>query len=169
MEILSVSRLSDFEIKLKNINNLKVHLSSRSMTPNQASKHGIKISKDGVKRNGLELLKYKDVNFEKLKSIFDLDDFDRDVIEQVEIDNHYSGYYAKQEDDIEVFKKDENLKIPENIDYSKISGLSNEIRQKLDLIRPRTFGQASRIEGITPSAINLLLTYTKRYNFKHTA
>ena len=169
LEILSESRLSDFEIKLKNINNLKVHLSSRSMTPNQASKHGIKISKDGVKRNGLELLKYKDVNFEKLKSIFDLDDFDRDVIEQVEIDNHYSGYYAKQEDDIEVFKKDENLKIPENIDYSKISGLSNEIRQKLDLIRPRTFGQASRIEGITPSAINLLLTYTKRYNFKHTA
>jgi len=114
-------------------------------------------------------LKYKDVNFEKLKSIFDLDDFDSDVIEQIEIDNHYSGYYAKQEDDIEVFKKDENLKIPENIDYSKISGLSNEIRQKLELIRPKTFGQASRIEGITPSAINLLLTYSKRYNFKHTA
>jgi tRNA uridine 5-carboxymethylaminomethyl modification enzyme len=169
LEILSESRLSDFEIKLKNINNLKVHLSSKSMTPNQASRHGIKISKDGVKRNGLELLKYKDVNFEKLKSIFDLDDFDSDVIEQIEIDNHYSGYYAKQEDDIEVFKKDENLKIPENIDYSKISGLSNEIRQKLELIRPKTFGQASRIEGITPSAINLLLTYSKRYNFKHTA
>ena len=169
LEILSESRLSDFEIKLKNINNLKVHLSSKSMTPNQASRHGIKISKDGVKRNGLELLRYKDVNFEKLKSIFDLDDFDSDVIEQIEIDNHYSGYYAKQEDDIEVFKKDENLKIPENIDYSKISGLSNEIRQKLELIRPKTFGQASRIEGITPSAINLLLTYSKRYNFKHTA
>ena len=146
-----------------------MHLSSRTLTPNEASKHGIKISKDGVKRNGLELLKYKDVNFDKLKSIFSLDEYDADVIEQIEIDNHYSGYYAKQEDDIEVFKKDENLKIPKNIDYSKISGLSNEIRQKLELIRPKTFGQASRIEGITPAAINLLLTYSKRYNFKRTA
>jgi len=169
LEILSESRQKNFENKLDNINNLKVHLSSRTLTPNEASKHGIKISKDGVKRNGLELLRYKDVNFDKLKSIFNLDDYEADVIEQIEIDNHYSGYYAKQEDDIEVFKKDENLKIPENIDYSKISGLSNEIRQKLELIRPKTFGQASRIEGITPAAINLLLTYSKRYNFKHTA
>ena len=169
LEILSESRQKNFKNKLDNISNLKVHLSSRTLTPNEASKHGIKISKDGVKRNGLELLKYKDVNFDKLKSIFNLDDYEADVIEQIEIDNHYSGYYAKQEDDIEVFKKDENLKIPENIDYSKISGLSNEIRQKLELIRPKTFGQASRIEGITPAAINLLLTYSKRYNFKHTA
>ena len=169
LEILSESRLNNFEKKLKNINNLKTDLSSRSLTPNEASKHGIQISKDGVKRDGLELLKYKDVNFDKLKTIFNLDDYEADVIEQIEIDNHYSGYYAKQEDDIEVFKKDENLKIPENIDYSKISGLSNEIRQKLELIRPKTFGQASRIEGITPAAINLLLTYSKRYNFKHTA
>ena len=169
LEILSESRLNNFEKKLKNINNLKTDLSSRSLTPNEASKHGIKISKDGVKRDGLELLKYKDVNFDKLKTIFNLDDYEADVIEQIEIDHHYSGYYAKQEDDIEVFKKDENLKIPENIDYSKISGLSNEIRQKLELIRPKTFGQASRIEGITPAAINLLLTYSKRYNFKHTA
>ena len=61
------------------------------------------------------------------------------------------------------------MKIPDNINYSEISGLSNEIREKLELIKPKTFGQASRIEGITPSAINLLLTYSKRYNFKHTA
>ena len=140
-----------------------------SLTPNEAEKHGIKISKDGVKRNGLELLKYKGVNFNNLKDIFGLGEFSSDVIEQIEIDNHYAGYYAKQEDDIEIFKKDENMKIPENIDYSDISGLSNEIRQKLELIRPKTFGQASRIEGITPAAINLLLTYSKRYNFKHTA
>jgi len=169
LEILSESRLQNFEKKLENINKLKVQLSSRSFTPNEADKHGIKISKDGIKRNGLELLRYKGVTFDKLKPIFGLGDYDQDVIEQIEIDNHYSGYYAKQEDDIEIFKKDENMKIPENIDYSVISGLSNEIRQKLELIRPKTFGQASRIEGITPAAINLLLTYSKRYNFKHTA
>jgi len=169
LEILSELRLQNFEKKIQNINKLKVQLSSRSFTPNEADKHGIKISKDGIKRNGLELLRYKGVTFDKLKPIFGLGDYDQDVIEQIEIDNHYSGYYAKQEDDIEIFKKDENMKIPENIDYSAISGLSNEIRQKLELIRPKTFGQASRIEGITPSAINILLTYSKRYNFKHTA
>ena len=169
LEILSESRLQKFKKKLENINKLKVQLSSRSFTPNEADKHGIKISKDGIKRNGLELLKYKGVTFDKLKTIFGLGDYDQDVVEQIEIDNHYSGYYAKQEDDIKIFKKDENMIIPKDIDYSEISGLSNEIREKLQLIKPKTFGQASRIEGITPSAINLLLTYSKRYNFKHTA
>ena len=169
LEILSESRVKLFEEKVDNINKLKVQLSSSSLSPNEAAKHGIRISKDGVKRNGLELLKYKGVNFNNLKSIFDLDHYDNDVIQQIEIDNHYAGYYAKQADDIELFKKDENMKIPENLDYSEISGLSNEIRHKLELIRPKTFGQASRIEGITPAAINLLLTYSKRYNFKHTA
>ena len=169
LEILSESRVKLFDEKVDNINKLKVQLSSSSLSPNEAAKHGIKISKDGVKRNGLELLKYKDVNFNNLKSIFDLDHYDNEVIQQIEIDNHYAGYYAKQADDIELFKKDENMKIPENLDYSEISGLSNEIRHKLELIRPKTFGQASRIEGITPAAINLLLTYSKRYNFKHTA
>ena len=76
-----------------------------SLTPNEAEKHGIKISKDGVKRNGLELLKYKGVNFNNLKDIFGLGEFSSDVIEQIEIDNHYAGYYAKQEDDIEIFNK----------------------------------------------------------------
>ena len=169
LEILSDDRLNKFENKSKRINNLKTQLSSRSLTPNEASKHGIQISKDGVKRSGLELLKYKGVNFETLRSIFGLENEDPEVIEQIEIDNHYAGYYHKQESDISLFKKDENLQIPDNIDYSKISGLSNEIRSKLELIRPKTFGQASRIEGITPAAINLLLTYSKRYKFKHTA
>ena len=63
-------------------------MSSRSFTPNEADKHGIKISKDGIKRNGLELLRYKGVTFDKLKQIFGLGDFDQDVIEQIEIDNH---------------------------------------------------------------------------------
>jgi tRNA uridine 5-carboxymethylaminomethyl modification enzyme len=169
LEILSDERLNKFENKSKRINNLKTQLSSMSLTPNEASKHGIQISKDGVKRSGLELLKYKGVNFETLRSIFGLEKEDPEVIEQIEIDNHYAGYYHKQESDISLFKKDENLQIPDNIDYSKISGLSNEIRSKLELIRPKTFGQASRIEGITPAAINLLLTYSKRYKFKHTA
>lgn len=125
---------------------------------------------DGVKRNGIELMGYKGVNYQKLREIFeDLPESSEDVINQIKIDNHYKGYYSKQDADIRKFKKDEDLKIPENIDYDKISGLTAEVKKKLMLVKPKTFGQALRIEGMTPSAINLLLAHTKRYKFKQSA
>ena len=156
--------------KIDSIEKVKNSLSKVNLSPNQAKKHNISISMDGVKRNGIELMGYKDVDYAKLKSIFnDLPEANDDVIKQIKIDNHYKGYYSKQEADIRKFKKDEDLKIPENIDYDKISGLTAEVKKKLTLIKPDTFGQALRIEGITPAAINLLLAYTKRYKFKHSA
>ena len=82
--------------------------------------------------------------------------------EQIEIEAHYSGYMEKQEADIVAFRKDENLLIPENIDYSKLSGLSNEVKSKFKLIRPRTLGQALRIDGITPAAAYILLSHVKK-------
>jgi len=116
------------------------------------------------------LMGYKNVTYEKLRLIFnDLPDATEDVINNIKIDNHYRGYYSKQESDIRKFKKDESLKIPENIDYDKISGLTAEVKKKLELIKPETFGQAMRMEGMTPAAINLLLAYTKRYKFKQSA
>ena len=156
--------------KIDSVEKVKNSLSKVNLSPNQAKKHNISISMDGVKRNGIELMGYKDVDYAKLKSIFnDLPEANDDVIKQIKIDNHYKGYYSKQDADIRKFKKDEDLKIPENIDYDKISGLTAEVKKKLTLIKPDTFGQALRIEGITPAAINLLLAYTKRYKFKHSA
>ena len=156
--------------KIDSVEKVKNSLSKVNLSPNQAKKHNISISMDGVKRNGIELMGYKDVDYGKLKSIFnDLPEANDDVIKQIKIDNHYKGYYSKQDADIRKFKKDEDLKIPENIDYDKISGLTAEVKKKLTLIKPDTFGQALRIEGITPAAINLLLAYTKRYKFKHSA
>ena len=156
--------------KIDSIEKVKNSLSKVNLSPNQAKKHNISISMDGVKRNGIELMGYKDVDYAKLKSIFnDLPEANDDVIKQIKIDNHYKGYYSKQDADIRKFKKDEDLKIPENIDYDKISGLTAEVKKKLTLIKPDTFGQALRIEGITPAAINLLLAYTKRYKFEHSA
>ena len=90
-------------------------------------------------------------------------------MEAVETEYHYSGYFKKQEADIKSFRSDENIKIPDNFVYDDISGLSNEIKSKHKSIKPTTLGQAIRIEGITPAAITLLLTYIKRYKFKHTA
>ena len=82
--------------------------------------------------------------------------------EQIEISAHYSGYLEKQEADIIAFRKDENLLIPKNIDYAKLSGLSNEVKAKFRLIKPKTMGQALRIDGITPAAVYILLSHVKK-------
>ena len=167
---LGKERIKNFKDKQDGINKVKIALSKVYLTPNKAKKHNISISMDGVKRNGIELMGYKGVNYSKLREIFaDLPESDEDVINHIKIDNHYKGYYSKQEADIKKFKKDEGLKIPENIDYDKISGLTAEVKKKLMLIKPETFGQALRMEGMTPAAINLLLAYTKRYKFKQSA
>ena len=167
---VSKERVKKIEKKIANMNIVKKSLLNVSLSPNEANKYGILISMDGVKRNGIDLLRYKNVDYAKLKSIFnELPLVDKEIIDQIKIDNHYKGYYAKQDSDIKKFKKDEGLKIPKNIDYDQISGLTDEVKKKLMIIKPETFGQALRIDGITPAAINLLLSYTKRYKFKHTA
>ena len=86
----------------------------------------------------------------------------KDEEEQIEISAHYSGYLQKQEADILAFRKDENLIIPDNIDYSKLSGLSNEVKSKFRQIRPKTLGQALRLDGITPAAAYILLSHVKK-------
>ena len=167
---VSSERCKKLEEKIKKIDMVKISLSSVSLSPNEAKKHGISISMDGVKRNGIDLLRYKNVDYDKLKSIFkELPDSEEDIIGQLKIENHYKGYYAKQDADIKKFKKDEDLKIPSDIDYDKISGLTEEVKNKLRVVKPETFGQALRIDGMTPAAINLLLAHTKRYKFKHSA
>ena len=167
---VSLERCKKLEEKIKKIEMIKISLSSVSLSPNEAKKHGISISMDGVKRNGIDLLRYKNVDYDKLKSIFkELPDSEEDIIGQLKIENHYKGYYAKQDADIKKFKKDEYLKIPSDIDYDKISGLTEEVKNKLRVVKPETFGQALRIDGMTPAAINLLLAHTKRYKFKHSA
>ena len=82
--------------------------------------------------------------------------------EQLEINAHYSGYLEKQNADIIAFRKDESLIIPYNIDYYRLSGLSNEVKSKFNLIKPKTLGQALRIDGITPAAVYILLSYVKK-------
>ena len=167
---VSLERCKKLEEKIKKIEMIKISLSSVFLSPNEAKKHGISISMDGVKRNGIDLLRYKNVDYDKLKSIFkELPDSEEDIIGQLKIENHYKGYYAKQDADIKKFKKDEYLKIPSDIDYDKISGLTEEVKNKLRVVKPETFGQALRIDGMTPAAINLLLAHTKRYKFKHSA
>jgi len=92
-----------------------------------------------------------------------------EIDEQIEINSHYRGYLKKQKADILAFKRDENLSIPDNIDYDQFSGLSNEVKAKFKLIKPKTMGQALRIDGITPAAVYILLSHVKRRSIKHIA
>ena len=153
--------------KFNKINQLSNSLKTLKISPNKARKFNIRIAKDGVNRSALNLLSRDGVTFNKLRSIWsEIPKASRKEEEQIEISAHYSGYIEKQEADIIAFRKDENLIIPENIDYSKLSGLSNEVKTKFRLIRPRTLGQALRIDGITPAAVYILLSHVKKRSKK---
>jgi len=157
------SRAEVYTKKINKINELTNSLKSLKISPNQAEKFNIKIAKDGVKRSALEILSRDGVTFEKLRSIWtEIPKATRKEEEQIEISAHYAGYLEKQEADIVAFRKDENLIIPENMNYTKLSGLSNEVKSKFRHIRPKTLGQALRIDGITPAAVYILLSHVKK-------
>ncbi len=153
--------------KLKNISN---KMSKSHISPNKAESYGIKIAKDGILRSSNEILTQKGVDMLKIREIWsDIPYYDNEIDEQIEINAHYRGYLQKQEADILAFKRDENLIIPEKIDYDKLSGLSNEVKAKFNEIKPKTMGQALRIDGITPAAVYILLSHVKRKSIKHIA
>jgi len=161
--LVQAQRAEIYTKKINKINELSNTLKSLKISPNEAKKFNIKIAKDGIKRSAFEVLSRDGVTFKKLRSIWkQIPEASKDAEEQIEISAHYSGYLEKQEADIVAFRKDENLRIPENIDYRKLSGLSNEVKSKFIHIRPKTLGQALRIDGITPAAVYILLSHVKK-------
>jgi len=156
--------------KFNKIKQINVTMSNLSISPNKADKLGIKIAKDGVLRSSNEILTQKGVDMVKIREIWsDIPFFSSEIDEQVEINAHYRGYLKKQKADILAFKRDENLIIPDKINYDDLSGLSNEVKIKFKEIRPKTMGQALRIDGITPAAVYILLSHVKRKSIKHIA
>ncbi len=159
-----------FNEKKKNILALNSILKNNYLSPNQAKKYDIKIAMDGVKRSCLQIMGQRKVNMAKIRQVFpDIPCFPRHIENQVVTDAHYMGYLERQDRDIESFKKDETVIIPEGIDYEKLSGLSNEIKSKLLQVKPKTLGQAIRIDGVTPAAIIILLSHIKKLRYKATA
>tara|TARA_E500000331_G_scaffold320744_1_gene334497 strand:- start:1433 stop:3304 length:1872 start_codon:yes stop_codon:yes gene_type:complete len=148
----------------------EVKMSSLKISPTKASKFKVNIAKDGINRNAMDILSQKSVNMRKIREIWpEIKYISREIDELLEISSHYRGYLKKQNADIIAFKRDENLLIPDNIDYDKFSGLSNESKSKFKKIRPKTMGQALRIDGITPAAVYILLSHLKRKSIKHIA
>jgi len=133
------------------------------LTPAQAAREGLPVKADGQRRNLTELLAYPTIGFEDLARIWpQVRSWGPAVREQVEIDAAYSGYLDRQAADAEAFRRDEALRLPTDLDYAGVGGLSNEIREKLASIRPLTLGQAARIEGMTPGALTALLAHARR-------
>ncbi len=161
--LVQAHRAETFTKKINKINELGNVLKSLKISPNEAENFNIKIAKDGVKRTAFEILSRDGVTLSKLRTIWKtIPKASRYEDEQIEINAHYSGYLDKQNADIIAFRKDENISIPGNIDYSRISGLSNEVKSKFTRIKPKTVGQALRIDGITPAAAYILLAHVKK-------
>ena len=168
--LICKERITFYEEKMKKIENINVKLKKLSLSPSKAEKYGIQIAKDGVIRSAKLILGQKNVNLQRLRDIWsEIPFYSSEIDEQIEINAHYRGYLVKQKADILAFKRDENLIIPPNIDYDGLSGLSNEVKFKFKQIKPKTMGQALRIDGITPAAVYILLSYVKRKSLRQSA
>jgi len=151
-----------FAEKLAALQEAREKLEKIGGTPRELELLGFAVNKDGAHRNGMDLLAYGEIDWDKLAAVWtELQGTRRDVVEQLEIEAKYKGYLQRQEADIRAFRKDEELKIPMDLDYKKIGGLSNEVIIKLSKVRPETIGAASRVSGITPAAITAILGYIK--------
>ena len=168
--VVSQKRARIFFEKSKNLSFITNKMEKLSITPSKVAKYGINIAKDGISRNAYQILGQKDVNMPKIRVIWpQIPNISKEIDDQIEINAHYRGYLTKQNADILAFKRDENLKIPDNVNYDDLSGLSNEVKSKFKQIKPKTMGQALRIDGITPAAVYILLSHLKRKSIKHIA
>lgn len=138
-------------------------------TPNELEKHGVNVNKDGKRRTVQEILNYQNITWDMLADIWpEMADIPMDIAQQIQIDATYAGYIDRQMADIAAYRKDENLIIPDTIDYKSIGSLSTEVIQKLEMARPQTLGAASRIPGVTPAAVIALLRHVQKRH-KHVA
>ncbi len=157
-----LERARAFATKMALLAAARASLAGLTLTPNEAEKYGISVRLDGTRRSAHELLSLPGVDFHRLTAVWpELGRFGSEIAEQLEIDAQYAGYLDRQEADILAFKRDEALALPANLDYGMVCGLSAEARQKLTTIRPATLGQASRIDGVTPAALTLVLAHVK--------
>ena len=165
--LISKERENIFKDKEHKLGIISKIMSESSISPTKIKNFDIKIAKDGILRKSNEILTQKGVDMKKIREIWpEIPYFDKKIDEQIEINAHYRGYLKKQKADILAFKRDENLVIPENVNYDDLSGLSNEVKTKFKKIKPKTMGQALRIDGITPAAVYILLSHVKRKSIK---
>lgn len=157
------ARAKAFAEKLKGLESAKALAATLSKTPNALAKFGLKVNNDGVRRSLMDLLAYPNISFADLLPVWpELKTLPNYAREHLETEALYAGYIERQARDIAAFARDEGLRLPETLDYTRIGGISNEVKSKLIATRPATLGQAARIEGVTPGALTAVLAYIKK-------
>ena len=156
-------RAASFHRKMASLDDCRKVLEDKTFTPKQISQTGISINQDGQKRTGFQLLAFQDVGIDQIRKLDDnLLDIDDKILEQVAKDALYFNYIKRQEHDVALLRKDEGLVIGANFDYASIEGLSNELKSKLEIGQPDNLLQASRIDGMTPAALTLVLAMIRK-------
>jgi tRNA uridine 5-carboxymethylaminomethyl modification enzyme len=164
--LVGSERQHAFDANLEDVEAARTFATTTYLTPSQALNAGLPVNQDGRKRNVLELIGHHQIGFEPLKALYkEVAEMSPRAREQLEIEAVYSGYLHRQEADIVAFRRDENLSLPQDLDYASIGGLSNEACEKLLAVRPTTLGQASRIEGMTAGALTALLAHVRKGGF----
>jgi tRNA uridine 5-carboxymethylaminomethyl modification enzyme len=160
---VGAERARSHQVKMAALQAARTMAQVCTLTPNEAGRHGLALRKDGQRRSAFELLSYPDIGVTDLARIWPrFGELDRKIAEQLEIDAKYAVYLSRQATDVESYRRDESLSLPDDIDYAVLPGLSNEVRQKLQAHRPRTVGHAGRLDGVTPAALTLLVAHTRR-------
>ena len=156
-------RAARFEASRRELSAVRERLDILSLTPDEARRHGITLNRDGIRRTAFQLLSYPEIGWDRLASVWpDLGEVSPRVADRVRTDATYAVYLDRQQADIAAFRRDEAVLLPARLDYAGIAGLSNEMRTKLEAVRPGTLGQAARIEGVTPAALTLLAAHARR-------
>ncbi|WP_165842855.1 tRNA uridine-5-carboxymethylaminomethyl(34) synthesis enzyme MnmG [Phenylobacterium deserti] len=161
--VVGPERAAAFEAKAAELATARAEAERLQLTPAEAARAGLPVKADGQRRNLIQLLAYPSIGFDDLAQIWpQIAAWAPAIREQIEIDASYAGYLDRQAADVAAFRRDEDLRLPADLDYAAIGGLSNEVRSKLEAVKPLTLGQAARIEGVTPGALTALLAYVRR-------
>lgn len=156
------ARRRAFDDKMDRLSKARTELGALTMSPQEAALHDLRVNEDGVKRSAIELLGQFGLSIDGLRAIWPDVDAEDDMIEQISIETLYRNYLERQRQEVAALKRDQDLLLPKGINYLGLSGISSELAVKLSTRRPETLAEASRIEGITPSALAILHAHAKR-------
>ena len=160
---VGAERATRFRAKAEALDTGRRLARSLSITPSEAERHGLALKKDGQRRSAIDILSYPNVGMADVIRLWpQLAEIPETIARQIEIDAKYAVYLDRQAADVAAYRRDESVELPETLDYAGMTALSMEVRQKLESIRPRTIGQAGRIDGMTPAALTLLVAHLRR-------
>ncbi len=160
---VGAARALAYEAKARVLEAARTLCSGLRLSPTELARRGLKVNQDGVARTAMDLLAYPDVDAGVLAGVWpELASLEPHIAEQMGIEAQYAGYLDRQDADIRAFRRDEGLRLPVEIDYASVLGLSHEVRQKLAKARPATLGQAARVDGVTPAALTTLMIHVKQ-------